>query len=149
SARRLDIGRYFTRGACGAGSLRIRRQGKSSQVSMDRSLSAQSMAGEQRSHDLPGDAFRWLSADIAYLKCSSLTVSAVREYMARAAGSRAIIVDLRGYPAEFVLYEIGSWLVTKATPFARITHPDLSNPGSFVWSDTMATLVPGKANYAG
>lgn len=147
AGRMLDIGRQLTRGPCGTGTLRVRRGTDHVQVVLPRSVSASGGAAS-RPHDLPGDTFRILSAQIAYLKLSSLKVSAVPDYMSRAAGTRGLIIDLRGYPAEFVLYEIGGWLVTQPTPFSRITKPDLSNPGSFYWNGS-PTILPGKSTYRG
>lgn len=99
-------------------------------------------------HDLPGETFRLLSKDVAYLKLSSIKAAEVTHYIDAAAGTKGLIIDLRNYPSEFVAYKLGQLLVDKPTEFVRSTHADLANPGAFHWSPS-ETLTPQKPHYAG
>jgi C-terminal processing protease CtpA/Prc len=99
-------------------------------------------------HDREGETFQRLGDDIAYLKLSTLKRADVAAHMAAAAGSRGLIIDLRNYPREFVVFALGSYLVDRPTEFARFTKGDLGNPGAFHWTNAMA-LYPQALRYAG
>jgi C-terminal processing protease CtpA/Prc len=71
-----------------------------------------------------------------------------RTYIDRARGTEGLIIDIRNYPSEFVVYALGSLLVDSETGFARFTHPDPSNPGAFYWGAT-ASLSPEQPHYPG
>jgi C-terminal processing protease CtpA/Prc len=59
-----------------------------------------------------------------------------------------LIVDIRNYPSEFVVFALGGLLVAQPTPFVRFTSGDLSNPGAFHWG-VSESLDPEKPHYAG
>ena len=61
---------------------------------------------------------------------------------------QGLIVDIRNYPAEFVVFSLGSRFVDKPTPFARFTKAHFSNPGLFTFTDSMV-LTPQKPHYEG
>jgi hypothetical protein len=62
---------------------------------------------EGTTHDLPGATFRMLSDEVAYLKLSSVKASQVAEYVTRAKGTRGLVIDIRNYPSEFVVFALG------------------------------------------
>jgi hypothetical protein len=99
-------------------------------------------------HDLPGPAFRLLSPEVAYLKLSTAKASQAADYIDRAAGTNGLIIDARNYPSDFTVFALGSLLVERSTPFARITIGDLSNPGAFHWTSPQL-LEPQKPHYRG
>jgi C-terminal processing protease CtpA/Prc len=99
-------------------------------------------------HDLPGETFRLLSTDVAYLKLSSVKASDVAHDIDLAKGTKGLIVDIRNYPSEFVVFALGSLLATEDTPFATFTVADLSNPGAFHFGGTIG-LKPDTPHYGG
>jgi Peptidase family S41 len=99
-------------------------------------------------HDLPGDTFRLLSPEVAYLKLSSIKIADVAHYIDSASSTKGLIVDLRNYPSEFVVFALGQLLVNHETRFVEFTQCDLSNPGAFHWV-TGPPLVPAKPHYSG
>jgi hypothetical protein len=148
AARLRDMGRNLTKGKCGPSTVQVRREGRAIQLSTNR----QPMAGMSFSmtHDLPGETFRLLSKDVAYLKLSSVKASDIAHDIELAKETKGLIVDIRNYPSEFVVFALGSLLVTEPTLFARFTQADLSNPGAFHFravaelkSDTLHTLHYG------
>ncbi len=102
-----------------------------------------------RTHDRPGETFRKLSADVAYLKLSSVKTAEAAKYVESAAGTRGLIIDIRNYPSEFVVFALGSRLVDRPTPFARFTIGDPANPGAFHWRGGPISLDPAAPRYAG
>ncbi len=147
AARLRDIGRYMTRGECGDSKVTVRRGGGTLTLTVKRvpyhrddfSLGA---------HDLPGPAFRLLSKDVAYLKLSTVKIADAEHYIHSAAGTKGLVIDIRNYPSEFVVFALGSLLTKHNVPFVRATEPDLSNPGAFYWA-IPETLPAHSPHYPG
>lgn len=143
-----DMARGFTHGACGDTALRVRRGSSTVEVTAKRVDGLPAAAPGVNTHDLAGDTFRRLSDDVAYLKLSSVKVADAGKYIDSAAGTKGLILDIRNYPSEFVVFALGSLLVDRPTPFARFTSGDLSNPGAFHMGEPVS-LTPGPAHYSG
>jgi C-terminal processing protease CtpA/Prc len=130
AARLRDIAAFMTRGDCGESSIGVRREGQEIKLKTKR-VSLPSSDFGPGWHDLPGETFRHLSDEVAYLKLSSVKIADASHYIEAAAGTKGMIIDIRNYPSEFVVFALGSLLVEHETPFARFTYGDLSNPGAF------------------
>ena len=143
-----DMARQFTHGECGDATLRIRRGSETREVEAKRVTAAPPNAAGPATHDLPGPTFRLLSSDVAYLKLSSVKVEDAAKYIDSATGTKGLVIDIRNYPSEFVVFALGSLLVDRETPFARFTHSDLANPGAFYFGPPVS-LTPGKVHYNG
>jgi C-terminal processing protease CtpA/Prc len=70
------------------------------------------------------------------------------KYIESAAGTKGLIVDIRNYPSEFVVFALGTLFVDQKTDFVRFTQGDLSNPGAFYWGPPMS-LEPQQPHYPG
>jgi C-terminal processing protease CtpA/Prc len=147
-ARLRDIARAMTRGACAAAAVGARRDGVSLRITAPR----QPLAGMDPlaglTHDRPGEAFQQLSDDVAYLKLSSVQAAQAANYVERAQGTRGLVIDIRNYPSEFMVFALGALLVDRAAPFARFTIGDLEHPGAFRWAEPIS-LSPQQPHYAG
>jgi C-terminal processing protease CtpA/Prc len=143
-----NIGGSLTRGDCAKPAvLHVRRE--TGELDLTASRAPWDKRGQGTLwHDLPGETFRLLSKDVAYLKLSSVKAAEAAHYVESAAGTKALIIDLRNYPSEFVAYVLGQHLVDKPTKFVRFTHADPANPGAFYWNPP-ETLAPQKPHYAG
>lgn len=135
-AQRNTMATFMGRGPCGDGSLEVLRGDQSLVLRPTRTN--EKRPDTRLWHDLPGPTFRMLSNDIAYLKLSSVKALDVVGYMEAAAGAKGLIVDIRNYPSDFVVYALTPFLITKPTPFALITIGDLEHPGAFRWSEPPA-----------
>jgi C-terminal processing protease CtpA/Prc len=147
AARMRDITHNMTRGTCGDAKVGIRRD------DADLTLTVQRVASPAHDrdlvvHDLNGSTFRLLSKDVAYLKLSSVKAADVLHYLHDADGTRGLIIDIRNYPSQFVVFTLGSHLVDTKTDFARFTGGDLSNPGAFHWVGA-ESLPPESPHYSG
>ena len=147
--RLRDIARSMTRGACGPAALTVSRDGPAQEIKIDRIPLPQSGATAGRWHDRPGETFRLLSPDVAYLKLSSVKVADAATYIQSAAGTKGLVIDIRNYPSEFVVFALGSRLVERPTPFVRFTAGDLTNPGAFHWQSAPLALQPAGPRYTG
>jgi C-terminal processing protease CtpA/Prc len=147
AARLRDFGRYLTRGECGDAVVGVRRGAENLKVTAKRvSLAINDYS--PGTHDLPGPAFRLLSKDVAYLKLSSVKDSDAKDYVQKAVDTKGMIIDIRNYPSSFMVFALGSLLVSSETPFARFTEGDLSNPGAFHWGE-VESLKAEQPHYSG
>lgn len=143
-----DLGRSLPRGACGEARLHVRRADGEFDLTATRVPSGRLNPAAASTHDLPGETFQRLAGDIAYLKLSSIKSADVADYVDRAAGTKGLIIDIRNYPSEFVVFTLGQLLVDRETPFVTFSGGDLENPGAFHWSTTLR-LAPQQPRYAG
>lgn len=147
-SRLRDMGRFMTRGECGPTTAVVRRNGRQHTIESQRvplsALNLKSMS----SNELEGAAFRMLSPGVAYLKISTVKRDEIARYIEAARETEGIVVDLRGYPSEFVVFKLGGHFVDRQTPFVRFSIPELSNPGAFNWMEPMS-LKPEGPHYGG
>jgi C-terminal processing protease CtpA/Prc len=145
-ARLRDIARWMTRGNCGEANARILRGSRQLLLKPKRVSGGEE--ARRSTHDLPGETFRMLSKDVAYLKLSSVKAADAAHYVEAASGAKGLVIDIRNYPSEFVVFVLGGLLVDKETPFVRFTFGDLATPGAFSWSQPLS-IKPGKPHFAG
>jgi len=148
AARLRDIGLYMTRGDCGPAAVSALRGDEIPSLMATRVPIGTLDFSASYTHDLPGDTFQMLSNDIAYLKLSSVQASKSASYVQSAAGTKGLIIDIRNYPSEFVVFSLGSLLVSEPTDFVRFTNGDVTNPGAFHWTPPLG-LNPQQPHYAG
>jgi C-terminal processing protease CtpA/Prc len=141
-----DIAMFMTRGKCGEASAGILRDGKTLALKPKRVPVPPEAMGF--THDLPGETFRLLSKDVAYLKLSTVKAAEATQYVQKAAGTKALIIDIRNYPSNFMVFALGQKLVEKKTDFVRFTTGDVSNPGAFYWGEPLS-LTPEQPLYTG
>lgn len=147
--RLRDIAGNMTRGACGPVSLTIDRDGAEQAVEAVRLAAAAVDFGRSGVHDLPGPVFQKLAdGEIAYLKLSQVRIADSESYIRQAEGTKGLIIDIRNYPSEFVVFSLGGRLVPSPTDFVRFTEADLSNPGAFHFR-AGAQLTPLAPRYEG
>jgi C-terminal processing protease CtpA/Prc len=146
--RLRDMARNITRGT---GQVTLAGSGTSGafSVTVDRAPLASLSKGRAYVNDLPGAAaFRILADSVAYLKLSSVVSASAGSYIDQARDAKVLVIDIRNYPSEFVVFTLGGYLVPSAAPFARFTTGSASNPGAF----TMGTTVshsPRTPRFAG
>jgi hypothetical protein len=145
--RLRDIGTMLSRGECGPVDAVIDRDGRELALELER-VSNWEWYGHYRVDGRPGDAFQRLGDEVAYIKLSAIETDEIPNYIEAAVGTRGLVIDIRDYPAEFVVFALGQHLVDVPTPFVRFTKPDLANPGAFAWTDSLE-LIPEPPHYAG
>jgi C-terminal processing protease CtpA/Prc len=145
--RMFSIARNLTRGPCGAVSVTVQRGGEQ-KLEAQRVPQSTLRLDDAGRNDRAGETFQMLSPRVAYLRLSSIKAADLAGYIKQAAGAKSLVVDIRNYPSEFVVFALGSLLVDQETPFATFTLADLSNPGAFAWGAT-ASLTPAAPHFGG
>jgi Peptidase family S41 len=144
AARQRDLAASLTQGACGPASIEISRNDRPAQLAATRTELKHTFA----THDEPGDTFRLLSPEVAYIKLSSIKAADLPAYFDKAKNTRGLIVDIRNYPSEFMPFAMGAYLATKPTSFVTFSFADLANPGAFSFGDG-PLIEPGPVHYGG
>lgn len=147
-ARKRDMANSFTRGICGVAPIEIFRDGKAIEIQTKRIAIADvdPLTGTQ--HHRAGPTFQKLSEDVAYLKLRPVSASEAPNYIRSAAGTTGLIIDIRNYPAEFMVFSLGAHLVRSPTSFVQFTQVDLANPGAFYWRQG-PLIEPREPHYEG
>jgi C-terminal processing protease CtpA/Prc len=145
--RLRDIALQMTRGDCGKSTIRVTRNDAGLALNVER-VPRQELKALAYWHDLAGETFRLLSKDVAYLKLSTVKADQAAKYIESAAGTKGLIIDIRNYPSEFMVFALGTLFVDRETNFVRFTHGDLFNPGAFHWGPPFP-LTPQQPQYAG
>ncbi|MEM8998517.1 MAG: S41 family peptidase, partial [Acidobacteriota bacterium] len=143
--RQVAMAGNLTRGACGPVTLSVDRGGERVDIKTERIADVEST---RYAHDRPGETFQRLSDDVAYLKLSSVSIGDVDKYLEGAAGSQGLVIDIRNYPSNFMVFALGQRLIEEKVEFASITAADYDNPGTFSWVN-ITTLEPAEPGYRG
>jgi len=81
--------------------------------------------------------FRLINSDIAYLYPGTIKNSYLPAIMPEVLNKKGLIIDLRCYPSEFVVFTLGWYLMPKPTPFVKFSKGDLLNPGLFTFTEPL------------
>jgi len=147
--RLRDIGNAMTQGACGASNVTVLRGPQQLSLTPNRVPGGSLDFSATWVHDLPGDTFQMVTRDIAYIKLSSVQAAQSASYIESAAGSKGLIIDIRNYPSDSVVFTLGDLLVSAPVSFAQFTYGDVTTPGAFHWESPPPGLTPAQPHYAG
>lgn len=79
--------------------------------------------------------FQILPENIAYLYPGSLKIGEIGDLWKDIEHTKGLIVDLRCYPSDFIVYSFGEKLMPETTPFAKFTNGNLYTPGLFTFTE--------------
>ncbi|MEM7247430.1 MAG: S41 family peptidase [Acidobacteriota bacterium] len=145
--RRRDLARAMNRGACGPCRLVIDRDGKRRELSVTR-VTAEERRAPRRWQDREGETFQVLGERVGYLKLSDIKGEDIEGYIKKMKGLEGFVIDIRNYPSDFTVFELGQRLIKEPTEFVCFTIADLSNPGAFRWRQPLS-LTPTEPAWHG
>lgn len=79
-------------------------------------------------------SFEKLPADIGYIYPGTMANGDVDSIMQMAAGTKGLVIDLRCYPSEFVVFTLGAQLTRKPVDFVKFSSIDHRTPGKIIMS---------------
>lgn len=91
--------------------------------------------------------FKFISPKIAYMYPGTIKNKYVPQILKDIKDTDGLIIDLRCYPKEFIVFSVGNHLGEKNKDFVKFTHGSLKNPGQFTFEDHAA--IGGRKNYKG
>jgi len=87
--------------------------------------------------------FKLISPEIAYIYPGTIKNIYLPEIMKEVAKTKGLIIDLRCYPSEFIVFSLGEYLMPEPIDFVKFSQTGYYNPGLFTYG---AALQVGKSN---
>lgn len=98
----------------------------------------------------PADTcFRMATPDIGYLHMGLIKNDYLDQLEPAVRNTKGLIIDLRTYPSDFVVFTIGFYLVPTSTPFAKSYAGDLVMPGRFTFTKQLSVGTRNPDYYKG
>lgn len=96
----------------------------------------------ERAHSLQGDVVQTLDGDVTYLKVAGVDFDTVDRALELSRQSRKLVIDVRGYPSEFILYYLGNRLTNEPKLFAHLARVDPAYPGRITMLEHKPSIMP-------
>ena len=93
-------------------------------------------------------SFTLLENNIGYITLATISMNDIPKIKEAFLHTKGIIIDIRNYPAAFVVFALSSYFVNAPAPFVKFTRAYESNPGEFIMYE-YDKLHPDKNKYAG
>jgi hypothetical protein len=77
--------------------------------------------------------FKMINSEIGYLYLGTIKLKYLPSIFETIKNTKGLIIDLRCYPSEFVVFSLGQFLMPKETEFAKITEGSAEWPGLFTY----------------
>lgn len=132
--RLRDMCRELLMGHTNTVRLDIDRAGKPLVINLKRYQAGQVKFNEQIDYSsYPKDScYQLLHPDVGYLFLGNIKANKLPQIMELFKATKGLVIDLRCYPSEFVVFSLGRYL-TEPTPFAKFTIGQTETPGLFTW----------------
>jgi C-terminal processing protease CtpA/Prc len=101
------------------------------------------MLSRDYAYHMPDSCYRFLKPDIGYLYLGNVKNDLLPDIMEKFKDTKGLVIDIRNYPSEFVVFTLGALLKSKASEFVYFTQGEVSNPGFFTKT---AMISNGEAN---
>lgn len=75
--------------------------------------------------------FRFIEPDIAYLNLGNIKNEWLPNLFKSYEKAKGLIIDLRCYPSDFVVFSLSSYLMPQPTDFVKFSGGSITNPGLF------------------
>lgn len=93
--------------------------------------------------------FKLLTPDIAYLYPGNIKNEYLAKIMPEILKTKGLIIDLRCYPSDFIVFSLGEYLLPKPTPFVKFSIGDIKSPGLFTMTNNLKVGKKNKNFYKG
>jgi C-terminal processing protease CtpA/Prc len=93
--------------------------------------------------------FKFIDKDIAYLYLGSIKEKYLPTIMKDIENTKGLIIDLRSYPSEFVVYSLGKYLMPQKTDFVKFAVGNIKTPGLFTIGKQLNVLGKKSTFYRG
>ncbi|PKV52797.1 C-terminal processing protease CtpA/Prc [Aquimarina sp. MAR_2010_214] len=91
--------------------------------------------------DLP--SHKELDNDIGYIYPGSLKKGEINKIMKKYLSKKGLIIDLRCYPSDFIVFNLSDYLLPKPVEFVKFSKGSIENPGKFNFA---SPLTVGRNN---
>jgi C-terminal processing protease CtpA/Prc len=145
-----NIARDLLRGPSDKVTLLVRRDGHDFPVTVARVPAAQlNLALNNGTPDPKAPFWKLLPDNIGYLSLGTIKQAELPAAMAQLKNTKGLVIDMRNYPAEFVVFSLTKYLSAKPVPFVRFSEPQPTYPGLFLHTPVLAVPGTKEAPYGG
>jgi C-terminal processing protease CtpA/Prc len=78
--------------------------------------------------------FKFIQPDIAYIYLGNFKREYVYSIINDIKSTKGLIIDLRCYPSDFVVFDLGKYFISENTDFVKFTCVSLKQPGLFTFT---------------
>ena len=145
-----NMARDLLRGNTDKVTLLVRRAGRDFPVTIGRVPAAQlNLALNNGTPDPKAPFWKLLPDNVGYLSLGTIKQAELPEAMAKLKNTKGLVIDIRNYPAEFVVFSLTKYLSAKPVPFVRFSEPHPTYPGMFLRTPVLSVPGTKEASYAG
>lgn len=93
--------------------------------------------------------FKVISPGIGYINNGALKSSYLQNLWSEILKTKGLIIDIRNYPSDFVIYGLSSYLMPQRSPFVKFTIGSIEHPGLFTFKNTLHAGGGNDQHYKG
>ena len=93
--------------------------------------------------------FKMINPDISYIYPGTIKNKYLSKFMPEVLKSKGLIIDLRCYPSEFVVFTLSNYLLPKKTNFVKFSNGSITTPGLFTMTENLKVGKNNKNFYKG
>jgi len=93
--------------------------------------------------------FKFINEETAYLYLGSIKSSYLPDIFDKIKDTKGLIIDLRCYPSEFVVFSLGKYLLPEKTEFVRFSNGSVKKAGQFTLTKNINVGHKNKDYYKG
>lgn len=93
--------------------------------------------------------FKLITPNIAYLYLGSIQSDYLPDIFEKIKETKGLIIDLRCYPSDFIVFSLGKYLMPEPKEFVKFTSSSSTTPGLFTFNDTLEVGAKNNDYYKG
>ncbi|HEV7643592.1 MAG TPA: S41 family peptidase [Pyrinomonadaceae bacterium] len=129
--------------------VRYMRDGVSKEARVETSTRDKYKLGFADVYNKKGEAYKLIGTDVGYLYPGSLKEGEIAKIIPEIAKTKGLVVDLRTYPSDFIVFSLGEFLLPKPTDFVKFTGGSLADPGLFNYTEPLKVGKENSDHYKG
>lgn len=128
--------------------LQITRNGKNMAVDAP-SVTMQAYMGIVRKGPDASPAYKLLNAQVGYVTFDKIKSSFFKQMFDEFKDTKGIVLDIRNYPSEFVVFTLNEYLRSTPEAFVKFTNTAADKPGVYNYTPALSTGTKNKNAYKG
>ncbi|MCB0634979.1 MAG: hypothetical protein KDC54_00090 [Lewinella sp.] len=97
----------------------------------------------------PDSCYAKLADDVGYINLGNIETALLPNIFEAFADTRGIVIDIRNYPNEFVVFSLGQYLTPSAQAFVRFSFGSFDRPGLFMLGEPLEVGTENPDYYRG
>ena len=116
--------------------LSVERAGQAMQLTVPL-VERSSLQRQYLYYNIGDTAYQILPDNIGYIRLDKIKGVDLEQMMQQLADTKGLVIDIRNYPSDFVVYSLSKYLYPKPYSFVKFTKMQPGNPGQFNWSEPL------------